>query len=106
MVAADSSANRKPCSSAYFLSFFDRLAVLAQQVGLVRHDDLRTRREKLAVTGQFGIDLLDVVDRIAALAARRIDQMQQQTAAVDMAQEVMTEAGASLAPSMMPGCPP
>ena len=73
---------------------FDRLAVLAQQVGLVRHDDLRTRREKLAVTGQFGIDLLDVIDRIAALAARRIDQMQQQAAAVDMAQKVMTEAGA------------
>ena len=71
----------------------NRLTVIAQQVGLVGNNDLRTRCQKLAVAGKLCVDLLNVVNRVAALAACRVNQMQQQTAAVDMAQEVVSQTG-------------
>ena len=71
----------------------DRLTVIAQQVGLVGNNDLRTRCQKLAVTGKLCVDLLNVVDRVAALTACRVNQMQQQSAAINVAQEVVAQTG-------------
>lgn len=69
----------------------DRLTVIAQQVGLVGNNDLRTRCQKLAVAGKLCVDLLNVVDRVAALAACRVNQMQQQTTAVNVPREVVAQ---------------
>lgn len=74
----------------------DRLTVIAQQVGLVGNNDLRMRCQKLAVAGKLGVDLLNVVDRVAALTACRVNQMQQQSAAINVAQEVVAQTAPSL----------
>ena len=77
--------------------------VRGQQVGLVGNNDLRTRCQKLAVAGKLGVDLLNVVDRVAALTACRVNQMQQQSAAINVAQEVVAQTGTLARASIMPG---
>ena len=71
----------------------DRLTVIAQQVGLVGNNDLRTRCQKLAVAGKLGVDLLMSSIGSAALTACRVNQMQQQSAAINVAQEVVAQTG-------------
>ena len=64
------------------------------QVALVAHHDLRPGRQRRAEPLQLLIDLFKVVDGVAALAARDVHHVQQQAAALHMAQKVMPEAHA------------
>ncbi len=65
-----------------------------RQVDLVGHEDLRTARDLLAVLLELCIDLVVVVDRIAAFDARGVDDVQDELRALDVAQEVVAEADA------------
>ena len=71
----------------------DVRAVVAEQVAFVGGDDLRARGQHVAVGAQLGVDGLKVLDRVAPLAAGDVHQMHEQAAAVDVAQEVVAEAG-------------
>ena len=71
----------------------DVCAVVAEQVAFVGGDDLRARGQHVAVGAQLGVDGLKVLDRVAPLAAGDVHQMHEQAAAVDVAQEVVAEAG-------------
>lgn len=44
---------------------FDRLAVVPEQVALVRRDDLRTRRERRGVVRKLAVDRLKIFDGVA-----------------------------------------
>ena len=62
-----------------------------RQVDLIRDEDLRAPRDLFAVARQLRIDLMIVLDRIAPLDARGIDDVQDETRPLHMAQEVMSE---------------
>ena len=65
-----------------------------RQVDLVGHEDLRAARDLLAVLLELCVDLVEVIDRVAALDARGIDDVQDELRALDVAQEVVAEADA------------
>ena len=65
-----------------------------RQVDLVRDEDLRAARDFLAVLLELCIDLVVVVDRVAALDARGVDDVQDELRALDVAQKVVAEADA------------
>ena len=71
-----------------------QLLRLLQKVGLVAHHDLRALGQRGAELCQLLVDLLEVLDGVAALAAGNIHHMQQQAAALHMTQEVMAQANA------------
>ena len=60
----------------------------------VRHHDLRTLSQRGAELGQLLVDLLEVLDGVAALAAGDVHDVQQQTAALHMAEEIVAQADA------------
>ena len=60
-------------------------------VALVAQHDLRAVGQLSAEAGQLVVDLLKVRLGVAALAARDINDVQQQAAALDMAQKVMAQ---------------
>ena len=61
-------------------------------VGLVRDHDLRARRQLGGILRQLGVDGVEVRNGVAPLAARNVHDMNEQAAAVDVAQEVVAEA--------------
>ena len=69
----------------------DILAFIAEQVTLIADDDLRALGKLRAVLAQLRVYRVKVLDRVAPLAAGDIDQMREQTAAVDVPQEVMAK---------------
>ena len=69
-------------------------AFVLHDVGLVRDDDLRAGGKVGGILRELCVDGVKVLDRVAALAARHVDDMNEQAAAVDMAQEVVTKARA------------
>ena len=71
-----------------------QLLVVHQKIGLVGHGDLRTGGQLGAVLLQFGVDGVEIRDGVAALTAGNVHQMHQQTAAVDVPQEIVTQTGA------------
>ena len=48
------------------------------QIDLVRDENLRALRNLFAVLLEFRVDLVVVLDRVAALEARRVDDVQNQ----------------------------
>ncbi len=64
----------------------------ACNVALVAQHDLRTVRQLGTEPGQLVVDLLKVRLGVAALAAGDVNDVQQQAAALNMAQEVVAEA--------------
>ena len=54
--------------------------------------DLRARRQLGGILRQLGVDGVEVRNGVAPLAAGDIDHMNEQAAAVDVAQEVVAEA--------------
>ena len=66
----------------------------ACNVALVAQHDLRTVRQLGTEPGQLVVDLLKVRLGVAALAAGDVNDVQQQAAALNMAQEVVAEADA------------
>ncbi len=81
-----------------------QLGRVCQQVRLVGHHDLGPCGKLGAVLPQLLIDGVKVRYGVPALAAGDIHQMHQQTAAVDVPQEVVAQPGPLAgAPSMMPG---
>ena len=64
------------------------------KVTLVAHHDLRALGQHGAELCQFLVDLFKVLDGVAALAAGNIHNVQQQAAALHMAQEIMTQTNA------------
>ena len=71
-----------------------QLLVVHQKIGLVGHGDLRTGGQLRAVLLQFGVDGVEIRNGVAALTAGNVHQMHQQTAAVDVPQEIVTQTGA------------
>ena len=71
---------------------FDLL--LGGQIALVANDDLRTLSQHRAELCQFLVDLLKILDGLTALAAGDVHHMQQQAAALHMAQEVVAQTDA------------
>ena len=65
-----------------------------QQVGLVGGHDHGTVAQIHAVIMELGADGVEVLHRVTALGAGHIHHMDQQTAAVDVPEEVMAQAGA------------
>ena len=80
-----------------------QLLRVRQQIRLVGHHDLGPLSQLWAVLLQLGVDGVKVRYGVPALAAGDIHQMHQQTAAVNVPQEVVAQPAPSLAPSMMPG---
>ena len=76
------------------LELFEILPILAQQVALVRNDELRPLGERGIVLLELRVDRLEILDGVAPLAARYVHQMQQKAAAVDVPQEIVPEARA------------
>ena len=70
------------------------LPLLAKQIALVGRHDLRPLGQGWAVLAELGTDGVKILQRVAPLAAGHVHQMHQQTAAIDMAQEIMTQARA------------
>ncbi|CCX71997.1 putative uncharacterized protein [Firmicutes bacterium CAG:555] len=70
----------------------DILTVVAEKVALICGDYLRTARKLGAVLVQLGVYRVKVLNGVTTLAAGDINKMYQQTAAVDMPQEIMTQA--------------
>ena len=71
---------------------FDLL--LGGQIALVANDDLRALSQHRAELCQLLVDLFKILNGFTALAARNIHHMQQQAAALHMAQEVMSQTDA------------
>ena len=63
-----------------------------KNVGLIGHYDLGPRGKLRAVLAQFCVDGVEVCHRVPALAAGGVHNMDQKTAAVDMAEEVVAQA--------------
>ena len=68
--------------------------LLGGQVALVAHHDLRALGQRGAELCQLLVDLLKVLDGVTALAAGDIHHMQQQAAALHMAEEIVAQADA------------
>ena len=58
---------------------------------LVGDDDLRAACQPRIVSRKLGVDLLDVLHRVAPLRARDVHDVQNQAAAVNMAQEFVSQ---------------
>ena len=71
-----------------------QLALVVQQIGLVGHRDLGPVGQLHAVLLQLGVDGVEIGNGVPALAAGHVHQVDQQAAAVDVAQEVVAQAGA------------
>ena len=67
------------------------IGVLREKIALVGGDDLLARGELGAVFAQLGVDRIEILHRIAAFAAGYVHQMDEQTAAVDVPQKIMSE---------------
>ena len=72
--------------------------LLGGKVALVAHHDLGTLGQSRAELCQLLVDLLEVLDGVAALAAGDVHDVQQQTAALHMAEEVVAQADALAGP--------
>ena len=70
-----------------------QLLRIRQQISLVGHGDLGAGGQLRAILPQLGVDGVKVRDGVASLAAGHIHQMHQQTAAVDVPQEVVPQSG-------------
>ena len=68
--------------------------LLGGQIALVAHHDLRALGQHGAELCQLFVDLFKVLDGVAALAAGNVHHMQQQAAALHMAQEVVAQTDA------------
>ena len=68
--------------------------LLGGEVTLVAHHDLGTLGQRRAELCQLLVDLLEVLDGVAALAAGDIHDVEQQAAALHMAEEVMAQTDA------------
>ena len=67
----------------------------ARRVALVGNDDLRALRKLGAILLELAVDNAIILDRIAILkSARHIDDVHNQSSALDMAQELMAQATA------------
>ena len=67
----------------------------ARRVALVGNDDLRTLRKLGAILLELAVDNAIILGRIAILkSARHIDDVHNQSSALDMAQELMAQATA------------
>ena len=75
------------------VQFFEQRLVL-HDVGLICHDDLWACSELGRILCQLCVDGVKVRDRIAPLAAGNVDHMNEQTAAVNVAKEVVAKARA------------
>ena len=62
---------------------------VGHQIGLVAHHDLRAGGQLRAVFLQLAVDGVEIRHGVAPLAAGHVHQMHQQTAAVDVPQEVV-----------------
>ena len=82
----------RPLPSTYWRKALDLL--LGGQIALVAHDDLRALGQHGAELCQLLVDLFKVLDGVAALAAGNIHHVQQQAAALHMAQEVVSQTDA------------
>ena len=70
------------------------VTVRGQKVRLVRCDNHGAGREVWRILTKFFVDLFKIIDRITLLAAGDIDNVDEQAAAVDMAQEIVAKANA------------
>ena len=64
------------------------------EIGLGRDENLRTLRQLRAVARELAVDRFDVFGRVRAFRGGKIEQMQNQAAAVDVAQKIVAEARA------------
>ena len=103
VVAAESSKELVALRLDVLFQPFDRLAVVPEQVALVRRDDLRTRCERRGVVRKLAVDRLKILDGVAPLAAGYVHNVNEQAAAVDVPEKSWPRPAPSLAPSMMPG---
>ena len=67
---------------------------VGHQIRLVAHHDLRAGGQLRAVFLQLAVDGVEIRHGVASLAAGHVHQMHQQAAAVDVPQEVVTQARA------------
>jgi len=59
-------------------------------------DDLGFTRKVGIVPGEFGVNRVELIDRIAVAHGGHVDQMEKQPCAFDVLQELDTEAGAKM----------
>ena len=68
--------------------------LIKNQIGLVGNDNLRTVFQINGILAQLAVDLFQIFNRVSAFTSGCIYNMQQQTAAVNMPQECMSQTGA------------
>ena len=68
------------------------VAALRDEVALVCRDDHGPLGQLRRIIAQLGVDLLEVLDRVAVLTAGDIDDVHEQAAAVDVPQEIVAKA--------------
>ena len=91
-VIADRRHDREEIIALRVDVLFERFDLLvARHVALVARDNHRTLCKLGIELLQLRIDRLEVLDRISALAARDVDDMDEHAAALDVAQELMSQ---------------
>ena len=71
-----------------------QILIIFQQIAFVRGNDLWTGSEYRLIFCQFCVDRIEILNRISSFASGNIDNMNQQTASLDMTKKIMPQARA------------